>query len=227
VEVIEMRTGRRAGRGILIIVAAALLALAACDGGDEAPATNQPTEATGARGEANALEIATDFFNATIFSNEDRAVGMLADDADLSGWGLEGIREFRVLMRFWEATGFKHMLDSCVETSSLPFGTVVRCTYDFHGIRSDEIGRGPYSGSYDEITVRDGEIVDVYGNIEIAKFSPQMWEPFAEWISTNYPDDVVVMYRPNFSDYRLTPESIRLWEQHSREYVKAVEQGTA
>jgi hypothetical protein len=26
---------------------------------------------------------------------------------------------------------------------------------------------------------------------------------------------------------RPTPESIRLWEQHTREYVKAVKQGTA
>ena len=54
-----------------------------------------------------------------------------------------------------------------------------------------------------------------------------MWEPFADWVSTNYPDDVAVMYQPNFSDYRLTPRSIRVWEQHSREYVEAVKKGTA
>ena len=210
-----------------MVVATALLVLAACDGGDKTLATDQPTAATGAQTEANALEIATDFFTATSSSNEDQAVGMLADDADLSGWGLEGTREFRLLMHFQEATGFEHMLTSCEEAFSYALGTVVRCTWDFHGIRSDEIGLGPYTGSYDEITVRDGEIVDVYGNIEIAKFSPQMWEPFADWVSTNYPDDVTVMYQPNFSDYRLTPRSIRLWEQHSREYVEAVKQGTA
>jgi len=132
-----------------------------------------------------------------------------------------------MLMRFFEATGFKHILDSCVETSSYALGTVVRCTYDFHGIRSDEIGLGPYTGSYDEITVRDGEIVDVFGHIEIAKYSPQMWEPFAEWVSTTYPEDVAVMYKSDFSDYRLTRESIRLWEQHTREYVEEVKQGIA
>jgi hypothetical protein len=141
--------------------------------------------------------------------------------------GLDGIREFRLLMRFQEATGLKQILGSCEEAFSYALGTVVRCTWDYHGIRSEEIGRGPYSGSYDEITVRDGEIVEVDGYIETAKFGPQMWDPFAEWISTNYPEDVVVMYKPNFSDYRLTLESIRLWEQHSREYVEAVQQGTA
>ena len=130
-------------------------------------------------------------------------------------------------MRFQEATGLQQIPDSCEEAFSYALGTVVRCTWDCHGIRSEEIGLGPYSGSYDEITVRDGKIVDVFGHIETSKFGPQMWDPFAEWVSTNHPDDVAVMYKPNFSDYRLTPASIRLWEQHTREYVKAVQQGTA
>jgi hypothetical protein len=132
----------------------------------------------------------------------------------------------RLLMRFWEATGFKHTLDSCEETGRFDFGTVVRCTWDFHAIRSDEIGLGPYSGSYDELTVRDGEIVDVFGEIGITAFSRESWEPFAEWVSTNYPEDVALTYKSDFSDYQLTPESIRLWEQHTRDYVEAVQQGT-
>jgi hypothetical protein len=184
------------------------------------PTTVDPSEKT-------AEDVATDFYNAFYSSNEDQAVSMLADDADVSGWGLDGTREFRLLMRFTEATGFRHILDSCEETITGSFGTVVRCTWDFHGIRSDEIGRGPYSGSYDEVTVRDGEIVDVFSHIEIAKFGPQMWEPFADWVSTNYPEDVAVMYESDFSDYQLTGESIRLWEQHTREYVEAVTEGTA
>ena len=175
-----------------------------------------------------AEDVATDFFHVYSFSNEDQAVSMLADDADLSGFfGLEGTRDFRLLMRFWEVTGFEHILDSCVETSSLPSGTVVRCTYDFHGLRSDEIGRGPYSGNYDEITVRDGEIVDMSSYFEISKFSPQMWDPFVGWVLTNYPEDVAVMYESGLHEPRLTRESIRLWERHTREYVKAVKEGTA
>ena len=78
-------------------------------------------------------------------------------------------------MRFQEATGLQQIPDSCEEAFSYALGTVVRCTWDYHGIRSEEIGLGPYSGSYDEITVRDGEIVDVFGHIETSKFGPQMW----------------------------------------------------
>jgi hypothetical protein len=51
-----------------------------------------------------------------------------------------------------------------------------------------------------------------------------MWEPFADWVSTNYPKDVPVMYKSDFSDYQLTGESIRLWELHTKEYVKEVGQ---
>jgi hypothetical protein len=174
-----------------------------------------------------AEEVATDFFNAyAVFHNADRAVSMLANDADLSGVGADGTREFRLLIRTMEAAGFKVTLDSCVETISGTYASIVRCTYDFHAFRSDEIGRGPYSGNYAEFTIRDGEIIDVLAprNLE---FLREMAEPFADWVSANYPDDVEVMYTPHFSDFRLSPESIRLWERRSREYAKAVKQGTA
>jgi hypothetical protein len=202
-----------------IVVVAVAVIIGTRGGQDTTTPANPPTTVDPSE---TAEDVATDFYNAFYSSNEDQAVSMLADDADVSGWGLDGTREFRLLMRFSEATGFQHILDSCVETSSYALGTVVRCTWDFHGIRSDEIGRGPYSGSYDEITIRDGEIVDVFSHIDIAEFRPQMWKPFADWVSTNYPEDVAVMYKSGFSDYRLTEESIRLWEQHTREYVKEV-----
>jgi hypothetical protein len=209
-----------------IVVVAVAVIIGARGSQDLTTPANPPT--TVDPFEQTAVDVARDFFIAYGFvHNEDQAVSMLANDADVSGFGVDGTREFRLLMRFMEATGFNQIPDSCVETSSLPFGTVVRCTWDYHAIRSEEIGLGPYSGSYTEITVRDGEIVDVNGYIEIAKFGPQMWDLFAEWVSSNYPKDVAVMYKPNFSDYQLTPESIRLWEQHSREYVEAVKQGTA
>ena len=128
-------------------------------------------------------------------------------------------------MRFWEATGFQHMLDRPVRKRAGSASAPSFVAYDYHGIRSEEIGP-VRTAAYDELTVRDGEIVDVFGYIEIAMLSPQMWEPFAEWVSTNYPEDVAVMYKSDFSDYQLTPESIRLWEQHTREYKEAA-QGTA
>jgi hypothetical protein len=196
------------------------------EGQDTATPANQPTNQT-------AKDVAAQFLHQLSSFNQDRAVSYLADDADLSGMlDLEGPRELRSTLSWWQATGFKLMPTSCEETGKTSAdGTWVTCDFDFHSLRSDEIGKGPYSGSYFDLAVRDGEIVRMSMYFEIAELSPQMWEPFAAWVTTNYPEDVAAMYKPsNFqplSDYRLTPESIRLWGRHTGEYVKAVRQGTA
>jgi hypothetical protein len=63
---------------------------------------------------------------------------------------------------------------------------------------------------------------------ELGEYASQMWYPFKEWVSTNYPQDFAVMYEEtSIGDYALTEDSIRLWKQHTREYVKAVQHGTA
>ena len=48
-------------------------------------------------------------------------------------------------------------------------------------------------------------------------YEQQMWDPFHAWLEAQHPDDVAIM------DRRRTPteESIRLWEQRSREWVEA------
>jgi hypothetical protein len=207
-------------RGLRRLVIAAAIGMVACSGPEDTPradkvATSAPAQAP----ETAAKEVATSFLEAYGAFDADRAITYLADDADLSGLGLQG-QEFPLLLSFLEAQGYKQMLTPCEETSSSASGTIVRCGFDFHLIRSDEIGRGPYSGSYFDLTVRDGEIVRASVYWEIEKFSPQMWEPFAEWVSTTYPKDAAVMYNATLSDYRLSEESIRLWDRHSRGYVE-------
>lgn len=45
--------------------------------------------------------------------------------------------------------------------------------------------------------------------------------PFAAFVSTTYPEDAAVMcVDDTYSEVRLTEESIRLWEQHTQDYVK-------
>jgi hypothetical protein len=100
------------------------------------------------------------------------------------------------------------------------------CPFDYHALRSDEIGRGPFSGSSFYVTVLNGEIVSASMQLEYASngFSEQMWEPFAKWVSETYPEDAAVMYAdwPSQSLQRMTGESIRLWERHTRGYVEEV-----
>ncbi|HEU4529173.1 MAG TPA: hypothetical protein VFT80_14740 [Actinomycetota bacterium] len=230
-----MRTEqRRVDRVVLIGVAAALLVLAACDGGGEAPAADEPPSPAA---DADAEEVASSFVEAYGAFDAEAAITYLAPDAailDLIGSvgahrGVEGTpEELPLLISLLRAEGYRQTLDSCEAQGDSASGTMVHCTFDFHLFGSDRLGLGPYSGSYFDLTIDDGEIVRASKYWEIAEFSPQMWDPFAEWVSTTYPADAAVMYEDEtYTGVRLSEESIPLWERHVREYVREVKQGTA
>ena len=137
-------------------------------------------------------EVATDFVEAFGAFDADRAISYLADDADLLPFMTHvGIRdaegtldEFRLLVSSWQAQGYKQMFDSCEELESARPGdpaaldTQVRCTFDFHNLGSDEIGLGPYGGSYFFLNVRDGEIIRASQHWDVTEFAPEVWRPF-------------------------------------------------
>jgi hypothetical protein len=209
--------------GTFIVATAIGLVVVACTSGprDGQDATTPADEPSVAPVDATVVEVATDFVDAFGAFDADRALGDLADGADLAGLnGVDGSAELRLLLSLLEAQGYEQMGTSCRQTGSSASGTDVRCTFEFHAIRSDEIGRGPYSGSYFDLTVRDGEIVRPSLYWETKEFSTYLWEPFATWVSERYPKDGAVMYNASYSDFLLSEESIRLWEEHSREYVK-------
>jgi hypothetical protein len=221
----------RPDRRLVIGVAAVMLfLLGACDGGEDAPAADQPSVATGAPEEpanATAEEIATGFLEAFGAFDVDRATGYLADDAVISALliGTESVQgaeeELRLNLSMLEAQGYEQRLGSCEETGALVSGTGVRCPFDFHLFGSDEIGLGPYAGSYFDVTVLDGEVVRGSVTYEIEEFSPEMWEPFAEWVSTTYPDDAAVMYEDgSYTGVSISDASIGLWGRHVPEYVE-------
>jgi hypothetical protein len=230
------REPKRLNRGLLMgAVAVALLLGGACQSREEAPVTDQAPGATEAQEnqvDAEAEEVATGFLEAYGAFDADRAITYLADDADISAMagsvgaapGARGtLEEFRLFISLLEAQGYRQVLNPCDELGSSASGTTLRCTFDYHAIRSDEIGLGPFTGSSFLLTVRDGEIVRASKTWAIAEFSPQMWEPFASWVSETYPEDAAVMYKDDsYSGVRLTEESIRLWERHSKGYVKEV-----
>jgi hypothetical protein len=186
---------------------------------DTAPAVN-PTDA--------ATDVARGFLDAFGVFDPGQAMTYVADDADITGMteGTNDVEGLALMMSYLEASGYRHAITSCEATATDPDITVV-CAYDFHAIRSDEIGRGPFTGGTFTVVVRDGEIVRAERYWEIAEFSPQMWEPFADWVQSTHPGDFAVMYVDGGTNFRLTEESIRLWEKDSKAYVKAVKAGDA
>lgn len=196
------------------------------------PPLDLPSPRTPADGIAE--EAARGFLEAYGAFDAERAMSFVAADADLRGLiepqvpaDAEGLSMQLALL---EAQGYEQTVTSCdpyrIGTDTRLTG--VTCEIDFHGIRSDEIGRGPFSGTDFSFVVQDGEIIQASMSWGIVEFSPQMWEPFAEWVATEHPKDVKVMYvDASQANYRLTEESIRLWERRSKDYVKAVQSGNA
>jgi hypothetical protein len=195
------------------------------------PGDNQSR--TGTQGTPTPVEVATGFVEAYGAHDADSAIAYLSDDADISrmmdtigAQGIEGTpAELSILISWLDASGNKLTLDACHETTTSPVsGTDVSCTYDFYGLRAEKIGFGPYRGSYLLLTVGDdGHITRAIQYWETEKFSVKMWEPFASWVSRNYPEDAAVMYQDETqSAARPTQESIRLWEQHTRDYIQEV-----
>jgi hypothetical protein len=181
--------------------------------------------------DAAAEEVAMGFLDAFGAFDATQALGYFTDDSDITGLtsditplpdGVKNPDGLRLMTDWLQASGYEQTITSC-EVSTLDSDTTVVCAFDFHGIRSDEIGRGPYSGSEFTITVRDGKIVRASLYWDTEKFSPQMWEPFAQWVSTTHPKDAAAMYEDGtLSNFRLTRASILLWEKNSRRYVQHV-----
>jgi hypothetical protein len=200
---------------IAIIVGAMLLLRPLTE---DRPVADQPSAA--------ATEIAAAFVKAYAAHDVDKAASYLAADAFAElGGDPEGMR---LLSRWREAVGVREVLDLCVERTTLSSGSVVRCTYDYHALRSDEIGLGPFSGSYFDLTVQEGKIVAVSSVLEFVSngFSAEVWEPFAVWVAETHPDEVLVLYTdPDQAMQRMTEESIALWEERTQEYVDTVRAG--
>jgi hypothetical protein len=215
------RIGALAAAALALILIAALLIIQSREetaATDQAPvAAAVPENTVNARAE----EVATGFLEAYGAFDVEQAMTYLADDATIASIGAQD--DLRLLVSYLEATGYQQILDSCEGLGNLASGTSVRCTFDFHALRSGEIGRGPFGGGSFNLLVRDGKIVQASQYWEIEKFSPQVWEPFASWVSKAHPKDAAVMYQDeSHSNVRLTEKSIRLWELRTREYVEEV-----
>ncbi len=213
------RIGAFAAAGVALALISTLLII---QSRGEAPATDQTPVAEAPESAVNprAVGVAAGFLEAFAAFDVEQARTYLADDATISSLG--GQDDLRLLLSFFEATGYQQILDPCEGVGNSASGSI-RCAFDFHALRSGEIGRGPFGGSSFDLVVRDGKIVHVSQNWEIEKFSPQVWEPFANWVSKVHPEDAAVMYQDDsHSGVRLTQESIRLWELRTLEYVEKV-----
>ena len=166
----QVRTARNKKLGALAVAAAvgvlAVVVILATRPGQEggAPAGQPTTD------EATSGEVARSFLAAYGDLDVDEATTYLADDADIAeltssvGYASTAVvvqqtpEAFRLHMSLLQAVGYKQENESCDEPTSSASGTLIRCTFDFHFLRSDQIGLGPFTGSSILLRVEDGEI---------------------------------------------------------------------
>ena len=177
--------------------------------------------------QAAAVGVARVFVRAFEAFDTQTAMSYVADGADLShlidGQVPDDAEGMSLMVGWLEAMGYKESNLSCrAAATSESVGTTVECTFDFDGIRSDVIGRGPFTGSEYRLTVRDGKIS--YGELSwnTDEFSSQVWEPFRDWVRRTHPKDFDKMYVDDGGNYRLTPLSIRLWGQRTQMWAQEV-----
>jgi hypothetical protein len=180
---------------------------------------------------ADPAKVSTAFLDAYGAHDWNAASSYLAQDATMDVWGysIGADRTWDLGNAFSAAVDFRVVDPRCKAEPATTFGTEVSCGFDFHALRSAQLGRGPFADNTFTFTVLDGEIVS--GQMDLAYdtdgFSKQVWEPFAAWLGRAHPHDAAVMYAdwPSQSQQAITTRSNRLWEKNTREYVRLVEQG--
>jgi hypothetical protein len=193
-------------------------------------------------GRASAEEVARGFLDAYGAFDADRAMTFVTKHALAAEWGTPA--DFRLELKLLEATGWRQTIrdqtkpapppgrDGCEvydfaahqTKDARPRRLTVRCHYEYHGLRSDEVGRAPYGDHYWNIVVHKGRIVSVEdrGPSTPDMFDVVVWKPFRRWVRSAYPKDAAAMYQGTKRfEWKRTLESVRLWDQHSREYVAA------
>jgi hypothetical protein len=119
-----------------------------------------------------------------------------------------------------EAMQFRVLLDHCTALDTTSTGTRVTCTFDMHGLGSEQLGLGPFTDNQFDLTVRDAKIVESGMNFAYGTngFAGEVWEPFFDWVTQHYPKDVARMIDGN-GDPLPDATSIELFDQHIADYV--------
>jgi hypothetical protein len=223
------RLGAYAAAAAVGVVAVVLAMNTGRDG--TAPGPADTPAVTGS--DAAAVAVATEFLDAFGALDADAALAQLADDADLSGIVGANPRftgtpsDFRTIVSWYEVLGWQQTLGTCHPRATVP-GTLVECSVDYHLYRSDELGNGPYEGTF-AVTVRGGEVVAAALDLDVLTngMSRQSWQPFAAWWATSYPDDPGVKAQDGggLSLPLPTTSTIPLYDERLDEYVREMQQG--
>jgi hypothetical protein len=139
--------------GVALLTLAVVPSCSDDDQSAKATTSERADPPTTPAGDASPEDVTVAFLDAYGAFDADHAMTYLTDEALAGMWGTP--ESFRLELALLEAQGYKETITGCEPPGDSSSGTTVRCAYDFHGIRSDEMGLGPYSDNYWEFTVGD------------------------------------------------------------------------
>ncbi len=175
-------------------------------------------------------QVARDFLDAYDAFDADRALTYLTEEAVADGVGHGGPwgspEGFRMDVALAKAQHIDQTVTSCENQGESGDGVAVRCAFDLHAYRSDEIGRGPFGDNYWDIVVDDGKVTSALATWAYLTngLSAEMWQPFQAWVASTHPEDLQVMYLGNSA--AITEESMRLWDERTGEWAEEVKAGS-
>lgn len=201
---------------VIVIVGLGVAMLAADDQMAEPAAPETPV--------ATPSEAANAFMVARNAGDYDTMVALLAPDAVIDDAALSDFDDGYADGLAWlAAVEWTWTLTDCAETE-VAAGTRLLCAYEHENAWSRAQGLPPHDdGGTFEFVVADGEIVRFVHDWQQGTFSPDVWEPFVEWLESNHPDDLAAVLADGCCTPIHTPEARTVWRDLTEQYVAELE----
>jgi hypothetical protein len=158
------------------------------------------------------VEIVEDFMAARDAHDAERARALLADDVAINDAGFREPAELGAAFEMHRQYGFRVSPYDCATTS--PPGqepTVVLCNYSLDSRLQHIVGYPPIEATF-AFTVSEGLITRLSDGFPYSRFSPNVYEPFHDFLETEHPGAVdSLFYKRGGTEYPvLTPEALEL-----------------
>ena len=212
----------RGGRGRLVgaavaaaaavVLGVALLADVTDWRADQAPAQDL------APGRTADEQVAHDFAEALLAGDAAQARSLLAEGTALpEGWGrLEQRNEA------WSTT---HDVKPCEAMSTTDYGTRIICPFDYHNLRSEQLGLGPFGNNNVNLVVGDEGVRSFQvGDNSANNGDEQLYHQIGTWVRQEHPGEWRFLDSPDVGPAEM-PRWVRLWQQRTQEYADAMTAG--
>jgi hypothetical protein len=154
------------------------------------------------------LETGEAFMDAWVAGDGDAVAALFAADGK---WEVLDAEQLPALHDWYRALGGSFQSEGCALRR-----LYVQCDSTFESDLTRFLGAEPVANLF-VFYIEDGAITRV--NDPSVGRVDEVWEAFHEWVTTNHPDDVELMYSADGDLPVLDATSIELWERYVDEFV--------